>query len=285
MTSTCDARLGRAREFQALHRGHEPLVLASPWDAGTARILDLIGFKALSTTSAGLAFSLGRRAQPGEVTLQEVIANATAITEATNLPVTADLGNGFGHSPDCVAKTIQLAGECAGLVGGSIGDATGNPRYPVYDLTLAIDRIVAAAEAARRLPFPFVLVARVESFGHGGRRLDRVISRLRAFETAGADVLYAPGLIAADEISEVCRSVSKPVNVAAGVPGTSYSVEDLAALGARRISVGSALCRAAITALVDSAREFRVYGTCTFAESAIPAGILNTLMRSRVPEY
>src|SRR6185369_9727569 len=190
----------KAAQFQALHQRPEPFVIGNPWDAGTARILTSLGFLALSTTSAGLAFSLGRRDGTASVSRAEALANAQSIADATDLPVAADLENGYGNTPEIVAETIRLAGERAGLVGGSIADATGNPDRPIYDSRLAVRRIEAAAAAARALPFPFMLVARAENYLHGRPDLDDTIRRLQAYEAAGAEVLYAPGITQPDDI-------------------------------------------------------------------------------------
>ncbi len=268
----------RAERFRALHARPGAFVIPNPWDAGTARILASLGFEALTTTSAGLAFTLGRRDGAGVVTRDEALANAKAIVEATDLPVAADLENGYGPSPEAAAETIRLAGEEAGLVGGSIEDATGDPRQPIYDFQHAVERVAAAAEAARALAFPFVLVGRAENFLHGRPDLDDTIRRLQAFEAVGADALFAPGLIRPEHIRTVCAAVSKPVNVVMGLRGASFSVTELAGLGVRRISVGSALTRAALGALVRAAREIREHGTFAFAEEAIPYSEANDLM-------
>jgi 2-methylisocitrate lyase-like PEP mutase family enzyme len=268
----------KAERFRALHAGPGAFVIPNPWDAGTARILAGLGFEALTTTSAGLAFALGRRDGAGVVTRDEALANAKAIADATDLPVAADLENGYGHTTAAAAETIRLAGEMAGLVGGSIEDATGDALHPIYDFQHAVERVAAAVEAARSLPFPFVLVGRSENFLHGRPDLDDTIRRLQAFEAAGADALYAPGLTKAEDIRTVCTSVSKPVNVVMGLKGASLSVAELAALGVRRISVGSALSRAAIGAFVQAAREIRERGTFAFAETAIPYADVNDLM-------
>jgi 2-methylisocitrate lyase-like PEP mutase family enzyme len=268
----------KAERFQALHARPGAFVIPNPWDAGTARILESLGFEALTTTSAGLAFVLGRRDGAGEVTRDETLANAKAIVDATDLPVAADLENGFGHTPEAAAETIRLAVEVAGLVGGSIEDATGDPRRPVYDFQHAVERVAAAAAAARALPFPFVLVGRAENFLHGRPDLDDTIHRLQAFEAAGADALFAPGLTRAEDIRTVCAAVRKPVNVVMGLKGASFSVAELAALGVRRISVGSALSRAALGAFVRAAREIQEHGTFRFAEDALPYAEANDLV-------
>lgn len=258
----------KAAKFQALHARPGAFVIPNPWDAGTARILDGLGFEALTTTSAGLAFTLGRRDGAGQVTREETLANARAIVDATDLPVAADLENGFGDSPEAAAETIRLAGV-AGLVGGSIEDSTGSPDRPIYDFQHAVERVAAAAEAARALPFPFVLVGRAENFLHGRPDLDETIRRLQAFEAAGADALFAPGLTTADQIRTVCAAVGKPVNVVMGLRGIALSVAELAELGVRRISVGSALSRAALGAFFRAAQEIRDSGTFRFAEDAL----------------
>jgi 2-methylisocitrate lyase-like PEP mutase family enzyme len=259
----------KAAQFQALHQRNEIFVVANPWDAGTARILTGLGFAALSTTSAGLAFSLGKRDGTGSVTRDEALANARSIVDATHLPVAADLENGYGHSPETAAETIRRAAE-AGLVGGSIEDATGDPSHPIYDFQHAVERIAAAAAAARALPFPFMLVARAENFLHDRPDLDDTIRRLLAFEAAGAEVLFAPGVTRAEDIRAVCASVSKPVNVLMGLKGVvPLTVKELGALGVRRISIGSGFSRAALTAFLHAAREVIDHGTFTFTEETL----------------
>jgi 2-methylisocitrate lyase-like PEP mutase family enzyme len=259
----------KAAAFQSLHRGAEVLVIGNPWDAGTARILTGLGFAALSTTSAGLAFTLGRRDGTASITRDEALANAKSIVEATHLPVAADLENGYGHSPQAAAETIRLA-AAAGLVGGSIEDASGDPTHPIYAFQHAVDRITAAVAAARTLPFPFMLVARAENYLHGRPDLDDTIKRLQAFEAAGADVLYAPGISKPEEIRTLCASVKKPVNVLMGLKGAvPLSVKELGALGVRRISVGSGFARAALTAFLHAAREVHDDGTFTFTEETL----------------
>jgi len=268
----------KANRFQALHRRPGAFVIPNPWDAGTARILESLGFEALTTTSAGLAFALGKSDGDGSVTRDEALANAKAIVDATDLPVAADLENGYGDSPEIAAETIRLAGEMAGLVGASIEDATGDPERPIYDFQLAVERVAAAVEAARALLIPFVLVGRAENFLHGRPDLDDTIRRLQAFEEVGADVLYAPGLTKADDIRAVCAAVKKPVNVVMGLKNASFTVAELASLGVRRISVGSALSRAALGAFVRAAREIQEHGTFRFAEEAIPYAEANELV-------
>jgi 2-methylisocitrate lyase-like PEP mutase family enzyme len=259
----------KAQRFQALHARPGAFVIPNPWDAGTARILEGLGFEALTTTSAGLAFTLGRRDGTGEVGRDETLANAKAIADATDLPVAGDLENGFGHGPEAAAETIRRAGEWAGLVGGSIEDSTGDPQRPLYDFQHAVERVAAAVEAARALPFPFVLVGRAENFLHGRPDLDDTIRRLQAFEAAGADALFPPGLTRAEDIRTVCASLRKPVNVVMGLKGSTLTVAELAALGVRRISLGAALSRAGLGAFVRAAREIREHGTFRFADDAI----------------
>jgi 2-methylisocitrate lyase-like PEP mutase family enzyme len=258
----------KASRFQALHERPGAFVIPNPWDAGTARILAGLGFEALTTTSAGLAFALGRRDGDGSVTREDALSNARAIVDATDLPVAADLENGYGDSPEAAAETIRLAAQ-VGLVGASIEDATGEREKPIYDFAHSVERVAAAAQAARTLPFPFLFVARAENFLHGRPDLDDTVRRLQAFEKAGADVLYAPGLTKPEEIRAVCSAVRKPVNVVMGLKSAALSVADLSALGVKRVSVGSALARAALSGFVDAAREIREKGTFTFAEEIL----------------
>jgi 2-methylisocitrate lyase-like PEP mutase family enzyme len=275
----------KAALFQALHQRPEPFVIANPWDAGTARILTGLGFAALSTTSAGLAFTLGRRDATASVTRDETLANAKSVVDATHLPVAADLENGYGHTPEAAAETIRLAAETAGLVGGSIEDASGDASKPIYDFNHAVERIAAAVAAARALPFPFMLVARAENYLHGHPDLDDTIRRLQAFEAAGAEVLYAPGITSADDIRTVCASVGKPVNVLMGMKGVPpLSVRELGALGARRISIGSGFSRAALTAFLHAAREVIDHGTFTFTEETLYMSELVDLFPPAAPK-
>jgi 2-methylisocitrate lyase-like PEP mutase family enzyme len=252
--------------FRALHERPGAFVIPNPWNAGTARILTALGFEALATTSAGYAFSAGRRDSSAELTRDEILANAKAIVEATHLPVSADLQDGFGRSPEMCAETIRLASEI-GLAGGSIEDATGDPSDPIYDFHLAVERVAAAAKAAQGCPF--LLTARAENFLHGRADLDDTIKRLQAFAEVGADVLYAPGLPNLEAIREVCASVSRPVNVLMGLKGATFSVEELAAVGVKRISVGGSFARVALGAFVRAAREVKEKGIFTFAADAI----------------
>ena len=270
----------KAAAFRALHQRDGAFIIPNPWDAGTARLLTALGFEALATTSLGLANTLGRADGTGAVSRAEVLANCAEIAGATRLPVSADLENCYAHEPRAAAEMIRLAAE-AGVVGGSIEDATGDAQQPIYEFDLAVERVHAAAEMARSLPFPFTLTARAENFLHGRRDLDDTIRRLQAFEAAGADALYAPGLAKADDIRTVCTSVRKPVNVVMGLKGGSLSVLELASLGVRRISLGSALSRAAFGAFMRAAREIHDFGTFRFSEDATPYAELNNLMAGR----
>jgi len=259
----------RQEKFNVLRSLHErsgAFIIPNPWDAGSAKILAALGFEALATTSAGCAFSRGYLDSAPEMTRDVIFENAREIVEATPLPVSADLQNGFGHSPDTCADTIRLA-AIVGLAGGSIEDSTGDPKNPIYDFQLATERVAAAAEGAHASQF--LLTARAENFLHGRPDLDDTIRRLQSFSKAGADVLYAPGLSSLEAIRAVCASVSKPVNVVMGLVGVTFSVEELAAAGVRRISVGGSFARAALGGLVRAAREVKEKGTFTYAADAL----------------
>ena len=252
--------------FRALHDRDGCFIIPNPWDVGTARILAGLGFEALATTSAGMAFSFGLR--EGRSTQEQVLAHCRSIVSATDLPVSADLEKGFGDSPESVAETIRLAAD-TGLAGCSIEDHTGRPDDPIYDFGLAVERIQAAVEACRGLPHDFVLTARSENFLWGRPDLEDTIRRLQAFEAAGADVLYAPGLYDLETITSLCAAVSAPVNVVMGMPGATFGVQELAAAGVKRISVGSALARLAFGAFVRAGREMAEHGSFGFAENAM----------------
>jgi 2-methylisocitrate lyase-like PEP mutase family enzyme len=255
----------KALRFRALHQREGAFIIPNPWDVGTARLLAQLGYAALATTSAGHAFSLGL--PDGSAGRAETLTYAAAIASATELPVSGDLGNGFGDEPEAVAETIQLA-AAAGLVGGSIEDASPRAEAPIYALEHAVERIRAAGEATRALPFPFLLTARAENYLCVRPDLRDTIHRLQCYQEAGADVLYAPGLATREEISTVVRSVDRPVNVLMGLRGAALTLTDLAKLGVRRVSVGSALSRAALGAFLAAAREMRDQGTFTFAQAA-----------------
>jgi 2-methylisocitrate lyase-like PEP mutase family enzyme len=269
----------KARAFHALHQRQGAFVIPNPWDAGTARILAALGFEALATTSAALAFALGRRDTERAITCAETLANASVIAEATDLPVSADLENGFGDDPEIVAETIRLAAK-TGIVGASIEDASGDNRQPIYDFTLAVERVCAAVEASRSLQFPFCLTARAENFQFDRPNLDDTIRRLQGFAEAGADVLYAPALPSLEAIALVCASVSKPVNVVMGLGVTWYSVDALAEAGVKRISLGAALSRAAFGGFMRAAREIKHHGTFRFLSDAVSFSNLSSFMRA-----
>jgi 2-methylisocitrate lyase-like PEP mutase family enzyme len=270
----------KAQRFVELHAGPGAFVIPNPWDIGTARILAGLGFEALATTSAGHAFSLGRC--DGGVSRQEALDHARSIVEATPLPVSADFENGFGDAPAFVAETIRMAAE-VGLAGASIEDATGRPDSPIYERSQSIERIAAAVEAAQACGRPFVLTARAENFLHGRPDLDDTIERLQAFEAAGADVLYAPGLRGLETIRRVCEALTRPVNVLAGMPGAAIPVEQLAAAGVRRISLGGALARVALGALMRAAREMKEQGTFGFVDQAASSAEVGAFMQPREP--
>lgn len=265
----------RGELLQALHSRQGIFVVPNPWDAGSATLLAHLGFEALATTSAGLAFSLGKADGFSIVTREETLANARVIVEATNLPVTADLENGYGDAPEACAETIRLAAQ-AGLVGGSIEDATGNPADPIYSLDLAVERVKAAVAAARSLHIPFTLTARAENLIHGRPDLGDTIRRLEAFAAAGADVLYAPGLTTREEIAAVVRAVApKPVNVVMGLSKGYFTLNELGELGVRRVSLGASLARAAYSAFLRAAEEIHDKGSFTFAQDIIPYAVFN----------
>ena len=266
----------KATRFRALHDGPGTFVIPNPWDVGSARILAGLGFQALATSSAASASALGRR--DGGLTRDEALAHARSIVDATDLPVSADLERGFGDAPEVVAETIRLAAD-AGLVGCTIEDATGNQEAPLYDLRLAIERIAAAAQAARALQCPFVLTARAHNLLYAAPSLDETISRLQAFERAGADVLFAPGLPDLAAVRAVCEAVSKPVNFMVGIKGKSFSLSELAAAGVRRISLATSLYRAAMTGFLEAACEVRDAGQFGFLDRCVTTPELNKLMR------
>ena len=264
-TLTAKTQAEKAQAFRALHQRAGAFIIPNPWDVGSARLLAHLGFEALATTSMGYAFSLGRR--DNTLDREQVLAHARDISSATELPVSADLENGFGDSPAIAAETIKLA-AAAGVIGGSIEDATGRADHPIYEIDHAVERVRAAVEAARSLSFPFTLTARAENYLHGRPDLKDTIRRLLAYQAAGADVLYAPGLATKDDIAAVVRAVDRPVNVVMGLKGVQLSLAELSALGVKRVSVGSALSRAALGAFLRAAREMREHGTFTFAAQA-----------------
>ncbi len=266
----------KAARFKALHEGPGAFVIPNPWDAGSARILAALGFEALATSSGASAGILGRR--DGSVTRDEALAHARAIALATDLPVSADLEKGFGDAAADAAETIRLAAE-AGLVGGSIEDATGDKAKPLYGIGHATERVAAAAQAARALPFPFTLTARAENFLRGNPDLEDTIRRLQAYERAGADVLFAPGLPDLAAVRAVCAAVSRPVNFMAGIKGKSFTVAELESAGVKRISLATSLYRAAMSGLLDAAREVKERGTFGYLERSLTTPELNGFMR------
>lgn len=255
----------KGRIFRELHQRDTAFIIPNPWDIGTARMLAHLGFEALATTSAGYAFSVGQL--DNSVDRDRMLKHVSEIASATDLPVSADLQNGFGDDPETAAETIRLAAE-AGAVGGSIEDATGRDDDPIYGLQHSTDRVRAAAEMVHALPFTFTLTARAENYLHGRPDLKDTIARLQAFQEAGADVLYAPGLATKEDIAAVVSSVDRPVNIVMGLQGVQLSLAELSSMGVKRISVGSSLTRAALGAFLRAAREMHDHGTFTFAEQA-----------------
>jgi len=271
----------KARAFRALHQRPVAFIIPNPYDVGTARLLAHMGFEALATTSAGAAFSAGK--PDHGITRDEMLAHVAAIAAAVDLPVSGDLENGYGDSPQDAAQTILLA-AAAGLVGGSIEDSRNNHENstshstgPIYDIALATERVQAAAEAAHALSFPFTITARAENYLHGRTDLPDTIKRLQSYQEAGADVLYAPGLVRTEEIESVVRSVDRPVNVLGGLGESPLDVATLSALGVKRISTGGALSRAALGAFLRAAYEMRDLGTFTFTTDAASGRDLNVI--------
>jgi len=271
-------QIEKTNRFKTLHAGPGAFVIANVWDAGSARLLAGLGFSALATSSGASAGVLGRH--DGQVTREEALAQARAIVTATDLPVSADLEKGFGDAPDTVAETIRLA-AAVGLVGGSIEDATGDKDKPLYDLDYAVERVAAAVQTARALPFLFTLTARTENFLRGNPDLEDTIRRLQAFEKVGVDVLFAPGLPDLAAVRAVCAAVSKPVNFMAGIKGKSFTVAELEAVGVRRISLAASLYRAAMSGLLEAAREVKEQGTFGYLDRVMTTPELNRLRQDR----
>jgi 2-methylisocitrate lyase-like PEP mutase family enzyme len=267
----------KGRAFRALHERDSAFIIPNPWDIGTARLLAHLGFEALASTSMGYAFSAGQL--DNTVDRDRILKHVSEITAATDLPVSADLENGFGDDPEAAAETIRLA-AAAGVVGGSLEDATGRPESPIYDRHHAADRVRAAAEAARSLPFTFTLTGRVENYLHGLPDLKDTIARLQAYQEAGADVLYAPGLATRDDIAAVVSAVDRPVNVVMGLQGVQLSLADLSAIGVKRVSVGSTLSRTALGAFLRAAREMRDHGTFAFANEAASSREISAMLKA-----
>ncbi|MCC6943415.1 MAG: isocitrate lyase/phosphoenolpyruvate mutase family protein [Thermomicrobiales bacterium] len=268
-------RTEKLEQFRSLHERPGIFVIPNPWDAGSAKMLASLGFEALATTSSGFAVSIAGRDQIGELDRGALLENARQIVEATDLPVSADLVDGFGADPSACAKTIELAVE-AGLAGGSIEDATGDQKTPVFPLEQAIERVAAAAEVAQRLGF--VLTARAEEWLYGEADLDATIERLNAFAKVGADVLYAPALPSLEAIAEVCANVPKPVNAVMGLRQPTWSVTELQDAGVKRISIGGSLARAAYGAMIAAAREILDEGTFTYSSRLVPGAEIARLL-------
>ena len=264
----------RGSVFRALHQRDRAFIIPNPWDVGTARLLQSLGFEALATTSAGFAFSIGKR--DGAVDRETMLTHAAALVAATDLPVSADLENGYADNPGQVAETVRLAAQ-AGLAGCSVEDVPQRRGQAPYEIHLAAERVGAAAEAAHALPFPFTLTARAENFIVGRPDLRDTIARLQAFQESGADVLFAPGLKTKEDIRTVVRSVDRPINVIMGLEGVQLSLAELSELGVRRVSVGSALARSAMGAFLRAAREMEARGTFTFANDAVKYADLNAM--------
>jgi 2-methylisocitrate lyase-like PEP mutase family enzyme len=267
-----------ATRFRALHAAAGAFVIPNVWDGGSAAVMAALGFKALATSSSACAATLGRL--DGQITREQALAHGQLIASVSRLPVAADLENGFGDSPESAAETIRLAGA-AGLVGGSIEDASGSAATPIYAMAQAVERVAAAVEAARRLPFPFVLTARAENFLHEREDLDDTVRRLQAFEKAGADVLFAPGLPDLAAVRTVCTALKKPVNFMVGMPGQSFTVTQLAEAGVKRISLSTTLYRAAMTGLMAAAREVSGGGTFGYVQNLVGGGELGRYLREQ----
>ena len=266
------SQFDKAQQLSQLHSEPGAFVVPNPWDGASARLLASLGFRALTTSSGATAATLGRR--DGRVSRDEVLVHCHNIVAATDLPVAADLEKGFGDAPEHVAETIRMAAG-VGLVGGSIEDASGNPRQPIYDFEHAVERVAAAAQAAKSLSFPFTLTARTENFLRGNPNLDDTIKRLQAYERAGADVLFAPGLPDLSAVQAVCAAVSKPVNFMVGIKGKSFSVKQLEAAGVKRISLATSLYRTAMSALLSAACEVKEHGTFEFLDRTMTSSELH----------
>lgn len=267
----------KARNFAELHKRPGTFIIPNPWDIGSTRLLEQMGFEALATSSAGYAFSIGK--SDNAVGREAMLDHARDVAAATDLPISIDLENGFGDAPEVVAETIRLA-AVTGAAGGSIEDATERAADPIYERGLAIERIRAAADVVRGLSFPFILTARCENFLVGRADLKDTIERLQSYQEAGADVLYAPGLTNRDDIASVVSSLDRPVNVLMGLKGVELSLAELTEIGVKRISVGSTLARCALTALLRAGREMKEHGTFRFADDAEPYRDLNSRFRN-----
>ncbi len=268
----------KAARFRELHQRPGAFIIPNPWDAGTAKLLAAMGFEALATTSLGVANTLGQ----STISLDAIIENCRMIVEATDLPVNADLENCGADDPKTAARAITRAAE-AGVVGGSIEDSTGNREHPIYDFSLAVERVQAAGEAARALPFPFMLTARAENLLHGRNDLDDTIKRLQAFEAVGADVLYAPGVYDAKTIRTVTASLGKPFNLVMGFADPTLTVDQIAAAGVKRISTGGAMERHALNAFLRSAREMKDKGSFSYVRDMAPVKEVRAAFNGSVP--
>jgi len=266
----------KAEQFRVLHEAQDAFVIANVWDGGSARMMAGLGFAAWATSSGASAGLLGRR--DGKVTRDEALAQARVICDAIDLPVSADLEKGFGDAPEIVGETIGMAAE-AGLVGGSIEDASGNPDAPIFELGYATERIAAAVSAARALPFWFTLTGRAENFLRGRPDLDDTIKRLKAYEAAGADALMAPGLPDLESVRAVCAATTKPFNFMVGIRGKSFTVAALSAAGVKRISLATSLYRAAMTGLLSAAKEVREHGTFGYIDTSLATPDMNAFLR------
>ena len=265
----------KGQAFRELHQRDEAFIIPNPWDAGSARLLAQTGFEALATTSVGYAFSIGRRDH--EVLRHEMIAHVTAMVAATDLPVSADLENGYGDDTGTVVATVRMAAE-AGLAGCSIEDSTDRSPDSIYQFDLAVERISAAVEVVRGLGFPFMLTARAENYLHGRKDLKDTIRRLQAFQEAGADVLYAPGMTDMGEIATLVKSVDLPVNVLAGMQGVHFDLAELSRVGVKRVSVGGALTRVALGAFLRAAREMKEHGTFSFVDEPVSSREISEML-------
>jgi len=270
----------KARAFRALHERPGLFIMPNPWDAGTAKLFASLGFEALATTSLGMASALGKVDGTLSVTRDELIENCRAIACATDLPVNADLENGYSDDPEEAATIMRLAAD-AGICGGSMEDATGNAAQPIYDFDLAVERVAACARVVRKLPFPFTLTARAENFLHGRRDLDDTLRRLKAYGEAGADVLYAPGLWDLDTIRKLVSALDKPVNVVIGQVDPAVKIRELAAAGVKRISVGGALSRLAFAKVRDAAIQLRDAGSFEWLRETMPGKQLKDIFERK----
>ena len=274
---TAPTQKEKAERFRKLHEGPRAFVIPNPWDGGSARVLEGLGFQALATSSGACAGTFGRR--DGKVTRAEALEHARLICSVTDLPVAADLEKGFGDRPEDAAETIRMAAD-VGLVGGSIEDATGDKDRPLFDFNHAVERVAAAVAAARKHPFPFTLTARTENFLRGNPDLDDTIRRLQAFEKAGADVLFSPGLPDLDAVKKVCGALKKPFNFMVGIRGKSFSVAELEAAGVRRISLATSLYRAAMSSMIAAATEVNEQGTFGYLDRSVTTPDMYTYLRS-----